>query len=103
MLTFSEIFARSSNIGMVKVAKELGPEQIYKYSRDFGFGSTTGISFPGEAKGILRKSAKIALGIEIRITNKKLLEYISCILNFLKANVIELIIYLLNELLTNFI
>ena len=103
LMTFSEIFAHSSNIGMVKVAKELGPGQIYKYSRDFGFGSTTGISFPGEAKGILRSVNQwsdrsiigVPIGYEVGVTALQMIMAYSAIANggyLLKPIIVDQII-----------
>lgn len=53
-LTFSEVIEVSSNIGTAKIARTLGKETLYRYIRSFGFGSSTGVDFPGEAGGILR-------------------------------------------------
>jgi cell division protein FtsI (penicillin-binding protein 3) len=53
-LTFEEVIARSSNIGTVKVAMELGEDKLYEYVQKFGFGSRTGIDIPGEVPGISR-------------------------------------------------
>ena len=54
-LSISEIFIHSSNIGIAKLIKQLGAEQVYDYARKFGFGIKTGISLPGESSGLLRK------------------------------------------------
>ena len=32
----------------------MGPDNFYKYIRDFGFGSRTGTELPGETRGLLR-------------------------------------------------
>jgi cell division protein FtsI (penicillin-binding protein 3) len=53
VLTVSEILAYSSNVGMAKIAMELGDQTLRKYLEMFGFGRPTGIDFPGESKGIL--------------------------------------------------
>jgi cell division protein FtsI (penicillin-binding protein 3) len=52
-LTASEILAYSSNIGITKIAFELGPEIVRNTLMDFGFGHTSGIDLPGEARGTL--------------------------------------------------
>ena len=52
-LKVSEIIAKSSNIGAVKLALGMGTEKFYTLIRDFGFGSRTGITLPGETRGIL--------------------------------------------------
>ncbi len=53
-LSVSEIFMHSSNIGIMKMAELLGDDTIYKKSRNFGFGMTTGIRLPSETPGKLR-------------------------------------------------
>ena len=53
-LTISEILAFSSNIGMTKMAFELGEQDVKDILNKFGFGKRTGINLPGEAKGILQ-------------------------------------------------
>lgn len=52
-LTFKECVVHSSNIGMAKIAMEVGKEGIYKYARNLGFGCKTGIDLPAEAKGFV--------------------------------------------------
>ncbi len=52
-LTATEILAYSSNIGTTKIAFQLGAEKFRKHLREFGFGSQTGLNFPGEASGIV--------------------------------------------------
>ncbi|MFC1477400.1 penicillin-binding protein, partial [candidate division KSB1 bacterium] len=54
-LTFREVIEKSSNIGTYKVSQKVGPNNIYKYSRLFGFGEKTGIELHGETPGILKK------------------------------------------------
>ncbi len=53
-LTLSEIIAKSSNIGILKVASLLDKEQSEAYTRRFGFGEKTGIDLPYERIGSLR-------------------------------------------------
>jgi cell division protein FtsI (penicillin-binding protein 3) len=53
-LTVSEILAVSSNVGMTKIAFQLGSEKVLETLRRFGFGEKTGIDLPGEAKGIIQ-------------------------------------------------
>ncbi|KAA0234368.1 MAG: Penicillin-binding protein PbpB [Acidimicrobiales bacterium] len=49
-----EIISRSSNIGTIKVAQELGRDRLHHYLAAFGFGEQTAVGFPNEAQGILR-------------------------------------------------
>ncbi|MGW3492731.1 peptidoglycan D,D-transpeptidase FtsI family protein [Streptomyces sp. NPDC001020] len=58
-LTLNGVLARSSNIGTILAAGQLGKTQeeanrsLYSYMRKFGIGGPTGLGFPGETKGIL--------------------------------------------------
>lgn len=52
MIPFKEVIAKSNNIGIAKVAKRIGTP-IYDYYTRLGFGSKTGIQFPGEQKGFV--------------------------------------------------
>ncbi len=73
-LTFADVIAKSSNVGVIKAALRLGDRRLYQTIRSFGFGQTTGIDLPGEASGILHSvehwgplaKAYIAFGQGIR-------------------------------------
>ncbi|MEE8360366.1 MAG: penicillin-binding transpeptidase domain-containing protein [Candidatus Omnitrophota bacterium] len=88
-LTFREIFEKSSNIGVTKVAEVLGRDEIYKFSRLFGFGDLTGIDLPGEAVGILRPPREwsavsisaVPIGQEVGVTSIQLVTAVSAIAN----------------------
>ena len=47
------VLAKSSNVGVVKIALTLRPEQMWRQLDLFGFGRVTGSGFPGESAGIL--------------------------------------------------
>ena len=89
LLTFTQIIAHSSNVGMIKIAQQLGREPLYKFSRNFGFGAQTGIRFPGEAKGKLRKTknwsemslAEVSIGYEVGVTALQLASAYAAIAN----------------------
>ena len=53
-LTFKEVFEKSSNIGVAKIAHKLGAKNLYYYIKKLGFGEITGIDLPGEQKGLLK-------------------------------------------------
>jgi cell division protein FtsI (penicillin-binding protein 3) len=55
--TVTGILAKSSNVGTIMLAREVGDEKLEHYLRAFGVGSTTGIELPGESAGILQESA----------------------------------------------
>jgi cell division protein FtsI (penicillin-binding protein 3) len=52
-MTITDIIAQSSNVGTIMTADRLGSVRLDAYLRAFGFGSSTGIGFPGESDGIL--------------------------------------------------
>ncbi|MDP6339454.1 MAG: penicillin-binding protein [Candidatus Marinimicrobia bacterium] len=89
LLTFSQIIAHSSNVGTIKIAQKIGQNPLYRFSRDYGFGTTTGIRFPGEMQGTLRKIkdwseislAEVAIGYEVGVTTLQLASAYSSIAN----------------------
>jgi cell division protein FtsI (penicillin-binding protein 3) len=50
-MTLSDIVAQSSNIGSAMVAERIGSPGLASILERFGYGSPTGIEFPGEAGG----------------------------------------------------
>ncbi len=52
-IDLATILARSSNVGMAKVALSLRPEQIWSTLSEVGFGQVTGSGYPGESAGML--------------------------------------------------
>ena len=55
--TVTGILAKSSNVGAIMLAREVGDSTLERYLRAFGIGSETGIELPGESAGILEDSA----------------------------------------------
>ena len=53
VLTVSQILSRSSNVGAITLALELGRNRLSWWIDRFGFGHKTGIDFPGETGGIV--------------------------------------------------
>lgn len=51
--TFLEVVQNSCNPGFVELGQRLGKETLFKYIREFGFGTKTGIDLQGEGNGIL--------------------------------------------------
>ena len=49
----SQIMERSSNVGTIQIAQELGEERLDSYLREFGYGRPTDLGFPGESGGLL--------------------------------------------------
>ncbi|SFP35899.1 peptidoglycan synthetase FtsI [Geodermatophilus dictyosporus] len=55
--TVTGILAKSSNVGTIMLAREVGDETLERYLRAFGVGEETGIELPGESAGLLQGSA----------------------------------------------
>jgi cell division protein FtsI (penicillin-binding protein 3) len=47
------VLARSSNVGMTKIALSLAPQEIWATLTQLGFGQVTSSGFPGESAGVL--------------------------------------------------
>jgi cell division protein FtsI (penicillin-binding protein 3) len=61
-LSVSEILARSSNVGIVTLAEELGETRLKRWLARFGLGTSTGIDFPGESAGIMPQWSGSTIG-----------------------------------------
>jgi cell division protein FtsI (penicillin-binding protein 3) len=89
LLTVSEILAKSSDVGAIKIAVQLGPPRFYDYIRAFGFGAQTGVDMPGESRGVVRKTeswsgisiGSISMGQEVSVTPMQLITAVSAIAN----------------------
>ncbi|MFP5205659.1 MAG: penicillin-binding protein [Acidobacteriota bacterium] len=88
-VTAATALARSSDVGVIKVALMLGPNKLYNYIRAFGFGQRTGIALPGETRGLLRpvkywqpaSIGYVAMGQEEAVTPLQLVTMVSTIAN----------------------
>ncbi len=73
LLPVRQVLAQSSNAGTIRIAHRMGPAQLDATIRALGFGQTTGVELPAEARGIYRTTdrwsalsrAGLALGQEI--------------------------------------
>ena len=52
-MTLGDIVAHSSNIGSAMVAERVGSPELASVLARFGYGSPTGVGFPGEAGGVV--------------------------------------------------
>jgi cell division protein FtsI (penicillin-binding protein 3) len=52
-VTLTTVLAKSSNVGMSRMALSLSPQSIYQTLEAFGFGQVSGSGFPGESAGLL--------------------------------------------------
>jgi cell division protein FtsI (penicillin-binding protein 3) len=88
-LTIPEVIKYSSNIAATKIASQLGNERFYRYIRGFGFGARTGISLPGEVRGLVRPGkrwrpidlAVTGFGQSIGVTSLQLTAATACLAN----------------------
>jgi len=63
-LTPTQVLAKSSNIGALKIGLALGEPALYAAYRRFGFGEPTGLPLPGEAAGVLRPKSRAWFDVE---------------------------------------
>src|SRR5262249_27660908 len=76
VLSVEEIITHSSNIGAAKVGIKMGPDSLYRYMRQFGFGTKTGIPLLGEVSGFVHpvnkwtklSISRIPMGHEVAVT-----------------------------------
>ena len=54
LMTFADIVAKSSNVGTIMAARDLGKDRLYQAEVDFGYGRRSGVDLPGESPGIVR-------------------------------------------------
>ncbi|MCG0274729.1 MAG: stage V sporulation protein D [Thermosediminibacteraceae bacterium] len=86
--TFAQVVQNSCNPGFVEVGSRLGKDKFIKYIKGFGFGETTGIDLPGEAKGIFNPEkigpvelATISFGQGISVTPIQLITAVATVAN----------------------
>jgi cell division protein FtsI (penicillin-binding protein 3) len=89
-LTATQVLAKSSNIGALKIGLGLGEPNLYAAYRRFGFGEPTGLPIPGEASGVLRpkgrpwfevETANASFGQGISVTTMQLATAMTAIAN----------------------
>lgn len=87
-IPFSEVFERSNNIGIAKVAQRLGPT-LYDYYSRLGFGKKTDVEVLGEQAGFIthpsnwskRSLISLSFGYEVRATLLQLAQAMAIISN----------------------
>jgi cell division protein FtsI (penicillin-binding protein 3)/stage V sporulation protein D (sporulation-specific penicillin-binding protein) len=88
-LSVEDILVHSSNIGVGKLAAQLGDQRFYGYARKFGFGERTGVALPGEVGGILHPPhlwskislTRLPMGQEVAATPLQIVTATSAIAN----------------------
>ncbi len=76
MLSLTGILMKSSNVGISKIALDIGAEPVYAAMQQAGFGQDTGLGFPGERVGNLpnhrkwrdAETASLAYGYGLSVT-----------------------------------
>ena len=89
VIPFSETFAQSSNVAIIKVGALLGEERMEHWIRRFGFGSKTGLEVQLESAGLFRghqgwsrlSMGSLPMGHEIGVTMPQLARAFSVIAN----------------------
>lgn len=88
-LTAAGVIGKSSNLGTALAAQQMSDERLHGYLEDFGFGSPTGLRFPGESRGILpdpdgwsrAKHATISFGQGMSVTAMQEIAAVAAIAN----------------------
>jgi stage V sporulation protein D (sporulation-specific penicillin-binding protein) len=88
-ISFKEGIQNSCNTVFIQTGLRLGKERFYKYLRDFGFGTVTGVDLPGEEEGIVippREAtslnlATMAIGQSVAVTPLQMLTATCAIAN----------------------
>lgn len=57
-LTTTQIMAKSSDVGSIKLGMRLGNDRFYRYIKAYGLGDRTGIELPAEEPGIARPAER---------------------------------------------
>ena len=88
-LSLADIIRRSSNVGTILWAQDLGAEALHEQLREFGLGSVTDLDFPGEARGIFHPAGTwsgtslptIAIGQGVSVTPLQMLTAYAALAN----------------------
>ncbi|MCB1857041.1 MAG: penicillin-binding protein 2 [Gammaproteobacteria bacterium] len=80
VIDVTTVIQRSSNVGATKIAMDIPPETLWRFYDRLGFGSPTGVSFPGESDGQLTPykrwadidHATLAFGYGLSVTTLQL-------------------------------
>ncbi|HEV2416787.1 MAG TPA: penicillin-binding protein [Terriglobia bacterium] len=89
LMTVSQVFEYSSNVGTAKLALRLGEDRFYQDIRNFGIGQKTGIALPGEERGELMPPqdwsgvsiGEFAIGQGVGVTPLQLADAYSAVAN----------------------
>jgi cell division protein FtsI (penicillin-binding protein 3) len=87
--TVTGVLAKSSNVGTIMLAREVGDAKLEQYMRAFGIGSRTGIELPAESPGIFEDSedwtasraANVPIGQGVSVTTLQMASIFQTIAN----------------------
>lgn len=85
-IPYSQAFARSSNVGFVKIEQQMGSKTWQKYLDRFGIGQKTGIQLPGESAGSIAFKRSVdqvttAFGQGVNVNAMQMMQAFSAIAN----------------------
>ncbi|MBM3162751.1 MAG: PASTA domain-containing protein [Chlorobi bacterium] len=88
-LSFRQAIMHSSNVVAAKTAMQTGREKFYEYTKNFGFGSKTGIGLLGESQGRVRPLKKwdrttlpwMGYGYQVMVTPLQILQAYAAVAN----------------------
>jgi cell division protein FtsI (penicillin-binding protein 3) len=98
-VSLTTILARSSNVGVTKLAMSLQPDQLWQTMTRFGLGSLTSSAFPGESAGLLThfsnwkpiSQATLAYGYGISVTALQLAQAYAVLGNGGRMNPVSMV------------
>jgi cell division protein FtsI (penicillin-binding protein 3) len=88
-MPMSDVLAKSSNVGAIRIGLTVGKTNLHEYVRKFGFGKKVGLPLPWESRGIVRSFKKwtedsvasISMGHEVAISTLQLAQACSIVAN----------------------
>jgi cell division protein FtsI (penicillin-binding protein 3) len=98
-VSLTTILARSSNVGVTKLAMALQQDRLWQTMTEFGLGSLTSSAFPGESAGLLThfsnwkpiSQATLAYGYGVSVTALQLAQAYAAIGNGGRLNPVSLV------------
>lgn len=86
---FVDMIKKSSNYALISLGMRLGPDRLYQYIDNYGFGKKTNVDLPGEEAGVIIPKnevrtldwATMCIGQSIAVTPLQLLTAVSAVAN----------------------
>ena len=88
-LSFRKVVENSSNIGMIKLISDMNSKTLFKYLKNFGFGSSSHIGLIGDTDGFLTQpekwsglsKASISIGYEVGVNALQMTSAFAALVN----------------------